>query len=97
MRKVTLITAAILGLALLAAPALAVERIISDTFNRATGTGIAVVQIEDNLFAKIHYKDMDRTKSFTDGDQKLRISYFRRNKVESPKVDDVRVGFQPAG
>ncbi len=78
MRKITMLATAILIVALLSAPVLAAMRVISDTFYRGSGTGVAVVQVSSNLFAKIVYLDIDGSESFTSRDQRLRIEYISR-------------------
>ena len=84
MRKTTLLVTGILVLALLASPALAAFRIISDTFDRETQTGVAIAQIDQNLYARIVYRDMDGSQSLSRGDTKLQITYFRRGNGITP-------------
>ena len=78
MRKVTLILAAsVLALAV-TAPALAWFRVISDDFNKMTGVGVAVIQVESNLYAEVRYRDMDGSQSYSPRDQRVFVRYFRR-------------------
>jgi len=84
MRKTSLLVAGIVALALLASPALAGFRIISDTFDKETQTGVAIAQIDESLFAQILYRDMDGSQSFSRGDTRLKITYFRRHKGVAP-------------
>ena len=63
-----------------------------------SGTGVALVQVDGNLYAEINYRDMDRSQSFTPKDQRLRVKFFRRDAkpwtgslVDSPEP----VSFKP--
>ncbi len=78
MRRIVMLATAILIVALLTVPVFAAFRVISDTFDRGSGTGVAIVQVSDTLFAEIHYRDLDGSESLTDGDQRLKIQFFIR-------------------
>ena len=78
MRRIVMLAMAILIVALLTVPVFAAFKVISDTFDRGSGTGVAIVQVSDTLFAEIHYRDIDGSESLTDGDQRLKTSSFRR-------------------
>ncbi len=78
MRRIVMLAMAILIVALLTVPVFAAFRVISDTFDRGSGTGVAIVQVSDTLLAEIHYRDMDGSESLTDGDQRLKTKFFRR-------------------
>jgi hypothetical protein len=82
--KTTLLVVGIVALVLLVSPALAAFRIISDTFDKETNTGVVIVQIDKDLYAKILYRDMDDSQSFSRGDTRLKITYFRRHKGVGP-------------
>jgi hypothetical protein len=98
MRRMTLIAAAVIALLALAAPAYAGYRVLSDNFDRASGTGIAVLQLEPQLFAEVRYRDMDRTFSYTDADHRLHVRYFRRgDAVTLPTIGPVGQTIHPAG
>ena len=77
-RKSTLSLAAVMALFLVVAPVLAGPRVIRDTFDARSGTGVAVLQMSDALFAEVVYRDMDQTQSFTSADHKISVRYFRR-------------------
>ena len=81
--KTTLLVAVLLTAALLAAPALAGPRIISDTFDRDSNTGVALVQVGASSFAWIVYEDTDGSQSYTEGDKQLKVRHLRRSDVES--------------
>ena len=78
MRKGTKILAGVILLLALTAPAFAMYRVISDQFDRGTGTGYAVVQLDPTLFMEVRYRDMDETQSFTPRDQRIYVRYTRR-------------------
>ncbi len=78
MRRIVVLAIAILIVALLTVPVFAAFRVISDTFDRASGTGVAIVQVSGTLFAEIHYRDIDGSESLTDGDQRLKTKLFSR-------------------
>ncbi len=77
--KTTLLVAVLLTAALLATPALAGPRIISDAFDRDSNTGVALVQIGASVFARIVYEDTDGSHSYTEGDKELKVSELRRD------------------
>ncbi len=77
MRKILWLAMAALIVALLTVPVFAAFRVISDTFDRGSGTGVAIVQMSSNVYAEIKYRDMDRSQSFTVGDQRLKTRYFK--------------------
>ena len=79
MRRILMLGMAVLIVALLAVPAFAAMRVISDTFDLESGTGVAIVEVGSGLFAEINYRDMDRSQSFTPKDQRLRVKFFRRD------------------
>ena len=78
MRRIVVLAMAILIVALLTVPVFAAFRVISDTFDRGSGTGVAIVQVSDTLFAEILYRDVDGSESLTDGDQRLKTKFFSR-------------------
>ena len=77
MRRILWLAMAALIVSLVTVPAFAAFRVISDTFDRGSGTGVAIVQMSSNVYAEIAYRDMDRSQSFTVGDQRLKVRYFR--------------------
>lgn len=79
MRRMTMFVVGAALLLALAAPAFAAERILSDVFDRGTGMGVAVVQINATLYARIQYRDMDNSQSFTAPDARLHVRYFVRD------------------
>ena len=83
MRRILWLVMAALIVALLTVPALAAFRVISDTFDRGSETGVAIVQVGRNLYAEIKYRDTDGSQSFTAGDQRLKVQYFRKG-VQPP-------------
>ncbi len=78
MRRILLLAIVALIVSLLTVPAFAALRVISDTFDRGLGTGVAIVQVSDTLFAEILYRDVDGSESLTDGDQRLKTQFFSR-------------------
>ena len=78
MRRIVMLATAILIVALLTVPVFAAFRVISDTFDRGSGTGVAIVEVSDTRLAEIHYRDMDGSESLTDGDQRLKTKLFSR-------------------
>ncbi len=78
MRRIVVLAMAILIVALLTVPVFAAFSVISDTFDRGSGTGLAIVQVSDTLFVEILYRDLDGSESLTDGDQRLKTRSFRR-------------------
>ncbi|MEE8522880.1 MAG: hypothetical protein V3T72_03030 [Thermoanaerobaculia bacterium] len=78
MRRIVVLAMAILIVALLTVPVFAAFRVISDTFDRGSGTGVAIVQVSDTLFVEILYRDLDGSESLTDGDQRLKTQSFSR-------------------
>ena len=78
MRNSTKILLGVILLVALAAPAFAMYRVISDRFDRESGIGTAVIQLDPTLFMEVRYRDMDSTMSFTPRDQRLHVRYTRR-------------------
>ncbi len=78
MRRIVVLAMAILIVALLTVPVFAAFRVISDTFDRGSGTGVAIVQVSDTLFVEILYRDVDGSESLTDGDHRLKTQFFSR-------------------
>ena len=78
MRKILWLAMAALIVSLLTVPAFAAMRVISDTFDRGSGTGVAIVQLNGDLYAEINYRDMDGSQSFTPKDKRLGVTFFRR-------------------
>ena len=92
MRRIVMLAMAILIVALLTVPVFAAFKVISDTFDRGLGTGVAIVQVSDTLFAEIHYRDMDGSESLTDGDQRLKTRLFSRaTKPSGRSLDSVQL------
>lgn len=68
-----------LTLALLASPAvLAFYDIDSDRFDQATGQGVAIIHVVDNIYAQIWYIDLDGNGYYSEGDDRIRTIYFRQ-------------------
>ncbi len=92
MRRIVVLAMAILIVALLTVPVFAAFRVISDTFDRGSGTGVAIVQVSDTLFVEIVYRDLDGSESLTDGDQRLKIKFFSRAiKPSAQSVEPVQL------
>jgi hypothetical protein len=53
MRRMTMIAAAVIVLLALAAPAYAGFRLVSDSFDRATGTGTAVMELGHQIWLAV--------------------------------------------
>ncbi len=83
MRRILVLATAVLIVALLAIPVFAGFRVISDTFDRRSGTGVAIVEVSSTLLAEIHYRDMDGSENFTDRDQRLSTKFISRG-ADSP-------------
>jgi len=64
------LTGLLLGLAV--APVLATEK-VSDIYDDDSGTGEAIVYVEDDLYLIIYYKDADGSGDYTPGDTVLRV------------------------
>ncbi len=91
MRRILVLAAAVSIVALLTVPAFADFRVVSDTFDRSSGTGTAIVAMSSTLFAEILYRDMDGSESFTDGDLRLKITYISRDtKPSGRSLDSVQ-------
>jgi hypothetical protein len=81
----TLVLAAVLLLTLVA-PALARVLVISDSFDRMTGKGVAVIRVDARTYAQVLYRDADRSMSFSDPDEWLTVRYFRP-RADLPVLD----------
>jgi len=87
MRNGTKILLGVILVVALAAPAFAMYRVISDRYDRASGIGTAVIQLDRSLFMEVRYRDMDDTMSFTPRDERLRVKYTRRGSASIPFAD----------
>ncbi len=66
-----------LVLMLAASPALAVfYEIVEDRLDPGSQTGIVIIHVMDNLFAKIYYIDSNGDGVYSPGDLRLRTLYF---------------------
>ena len=91
MRRIVMLATAVLIVALLTVPVFAAFRVISDTFDRSSGTGVAIVEVSSSLLAEILYRDMDGSQSFTAGDLRLKVNYINRGiKPPGPSLDPVQ-------
>ncbi len=79
MRRPKLILTLTLASTLLVAPAaFAFYDVVHDSLNSETGTGIAVVHVVDNIFAKVWYIDTNGDGEYSEGDERLRMLLFRQ-------------------
>ena len=79
MRRSKRISTVTLILALLASPAvLAFYDVNDDRFDQASGTGVAIIHVVDNIYAMVWYVDTDGSGNYTEGDERLRTHYFRQ-------------------
>ncbi len=79
MRRPKWILTLTLTSALLVSPvAFAFYDIVADRPDSDSGTGIAIIHIVDNIFAKVWYVDTNGDGEYSEGDERLRIVLFRQ-------------------
>ena len=79
MRRPNWILTLTLTSALLVSPvAFAFYDIVEDKPIADTGTGIAIIHVVDNIFAKVLYVDTNGDGEYSEGDERLRMFLFRQ-------------------
>jgi hypothetical protein len=84
MRKLALLLSGVVLLASVT-PVMAFYQIVSDRFDERTGGGIAVVHVQDNVYALVRYVDTDGDGKYTPGDVRVRTILFRQGATKSTR------------
>jgi hypothetical protein len=63
--------------------------VVADRFDPQSGTGLAVIHVEDDLYARVIYVDLDGDGLYSPGDERLTTTLFEKTRV-TPKRAKLR-------